>query len=147
MTTPRISKEYIELIPNLFKSFQQLNQKSSDLTHLENQILEFAFMNQHPLTIKQICEGLNVPKQQMTGLIKRLFDQDYITKNQNHHDQRSFVIELTEKGKTSQQEKWTKIYQNFVNNLAKLNSEEQLDLHYALHKVNYLIKKMGDSSK
>ena len=140
-----ISKEYIELIPNLFKNFQRLNQKSSHLTHLQNQILEFLFMNQQPLTIKQISEVLNVPKQQMTDLIKRLMDQGYITKSQNRVDKRSFVIELTEQGKFSQQEKWTKIYQNFVNDLTKLNSEEQLDLHYALHKVNYLLKKMEES--
>jgi DNA-binding MarR family transcriptional regulator len=140
-----ISKEYIELIPNLFKNFQRLNQKSSHLTHLQNQILEFLFMNQQPLTIKQISEVLNVPKQQMTDLIKRLMDQGYITKSQNRVDKRSFVIELTEQGKFSQQEKWTKIYQNFVNDLTKLNREEQLDLHYALHKVNYLLKKMEGS--
>ncbi len=140
-----ISKEYIELIPNLFKNFQRLNQKSSHLTHLQNQILEYLFMNQQPLTIKQISEVLNVPKQQMTDLIKRLMDQGYITKSQNRVDKRSFVIELTEQGKFSQQEKWTKIYQNFVNDLTKLNREEQLDLHYALHKVNYLLKKMEES--
>ncbi|NHC40635.1 MarR family transcriptional regulator [Bacillus sp. MM2020_1] len=140
-----ISKEYIELIPNLFKNFQRLNQKSSHLTHLQNQILEFLFMNQHPLTIKQISEPLNVPKQQMTDLIKRLMDQGFITKSQNRVDKRSFVIELTEQGKSSQQEKWTKIYQNFVDDLTKLNREEQLDLHYALHKVNYLLKKMEES--
>jgi DNA-binding MarR family transcriptional regulator len=144
MTMLQISKEYIELISNLFKSFQRLNQKSSNLTHLQNQILEFLFMNHNPLTIKQISEGLNVPKQQMTVLLKRLFDQGYITKSQNKHDKRSFVIELTEKGKTSQQEKWAKIYQNFVNDLSKLDREEQLDLQYAMHKVNYLLKKMED---
>ncbi|WML26908.1 winged helix DNA-binding protein [Neobacillus sp. OS1-33] len=140
-----ISKEYIELIPNLFKNFQRLNQKSSHLTHLQNQILEFLFMNQHPLSIKQISEALNVPKQQMTDLIKRLMDQGFITKSQNRVDKRSFVIELTEQGKSLQQEKWTKIYQNFVDDLTKLNREEQLDLHYALHKVNYLLKKMEES--
>ncbi|MDP4147328.1 MAG: winged helix DNA-binding protein [Bacillota bacterium] len=140
----QVSKEYIELIPNLFKSFQRLNQKISNLTHLQNQILEFVFMNHNPLTIKQISEGLNVPKQQMTDLLKRLFDQGYITKSQNKNDKRSFVIELTEKGKTSQHEKWTKINQNFVNDLSKLDSEEQLDLQYALHKVNSLLKKMEE---
>ncbi|CAH0257952.1 Organic hydroperoxide resistance transcriptional regulator [Peribacillus sp. Bi96] len=144
MTISQVSKEYIELIPNLFKSFQRLNQKSSNLTHLQNQILEFVFMNHNPVTIKQISEGLNVPKQQMTDLLKRLFDWGYITKSQNKNDKRSFVIELTEKGKTSQQEKWTKIYQSFVNDLSKLDSEEQQDLQYALHKVNYLLKKMED---
>jgi DNA-binding MarR family transcriptional regulator len=140
----QVSKEYIELIPNLFKSFQRLNQKSSDLTHLQNQILEYLFMNDNRLTIKQISEGLDIPKQQMTDLLKRLLDQGYITKSQNKNDKRSFVIELTEKGKSSQQEKWTKIYQNFVNDLSKLDTEEQLDLEYALHKVNYLLKKMEE---
>jgi len=139
-----ISKEYIELIPNLFKSFQRINQKASNLSHLQNQILEFIFMNQHSLTIKQISEGLDIPKQQMTELLKRLFDQGFIIKSQNMNDKRSFDIKLTEKGTASQQEKWTKIHQNFVNDLAKLTSEEQLDLHYALHKVNYLLKKMEE---
>jgi DNA-binding MarR family transcriptional regulator len=140
----QVGKEYIELIPNLFKSFQRINQKSINLTHLQNQILEFVFMNYNSLTIKQISEGLNVPKQQMTDLLKRLFDKGYITKKQNENDKRSFVIELTEKGKSSQQEKWTKIYQSFAIDLSKLDSEEQLDLQYALHKVNYLLKKMEE---
>ncbi|MEH7375036.1 MarR family winged helix-turn-helix transcriptional regulator [Neobacillus drentensis] len=137
-----ISKEYIKLIPNLFKGFQRLNQKSSNLTHLQNQILEFVFMHDNSMTIKQISEALNVPKQQMTDLLKRLIDQGFITKSQNKFDKRSFVIELTDKGKTSQHEKWTIIYQNFVNDLSKLDSEEQFDLHFAMHKVNYLLKKM-----
>ncbi|MEH7417281.1 winged helix DNA-binding protein [Neobacillus drentensis] len=138
----QVSKEYLDLIPNLFKSFQRLNQKTSSLTHLQNQLLEYLFMYQQPLAIKQISEGLNVPKQQMTDLLRRLFDQGYITKKQNYHDKRSFVIELTEEGKTTQQEKWSKIYQNFVDDLSKLDSEEQLDLQYAMHKVNVLLRKM-----
>ncbi|ULT56824.1 winged helix DNA-binding protein [Neobacillus drentensis] len=140
----QVSKEYLELIPNLFKSFQRLNQKASSLTHLQNQILEYLFMYQHPLAIKQISEGLNVPKQQMTDVLKRLFDQGLITRKQNQNDKRSFVIELTEEGKTTQQEKWSKVYQNFVNDLSKLTGEEQLDLQYALHKVNFLLKKMEE---
>ncbi|PLS08011.1 MarR family winged helix-turn-helix transcriptional regulator [Neobacillus cucumis] len=140
----QISKEYLELIPNLFKSFQRINQKASNLTHLQNQILEYLFMYQHPLTIKQISEGLNVPKQQMTDLVKRLMEQGYITKSQNKEDKRSFVIELTENGTASQQEKWAIIYQNFVADLAKLDTEEQLDLQYALHKVNILLRQMEE---
>lgn len=142
----QIAKEYIELIPNLFKNFQQLNQKSNHLTHLQNQILEILFMQQSPLTIKQLSEGLNVPKQQMTDLIKRLIGQGYISKNTNMNDKRSFVIELTKKGEESQQQKWTVVYQNFLSNLSKLNSEEQLDLEYALHKVNYILKKMDENN-
>lgn len=144
MFMSEISKEYIELIPNVFKSFQRINQKASNLSHLQNQILEFVFMNQRALTIKQISDGLDIPKQQMTDLVKRLFDQGFITKSQNKDDKRSFVIELTEKGKASQQEKWTKIHQNFMNDLSKLTSEEELDLQYALHKVNYLLKMMEE---
>ncbi|MBM7652615.1 MarR family winged helix-turn-helix transcriptional regulator [Neobacillus cucumis] len=140
----QLSKEYLELIPNLFKSFQRLNQKASHLTHLQNQILEYLFMYQHPLTIKQISEGLNVPKQQMTDLLKRLFDQGLITKKQNPSDKRSFVIALTEEGNITQQEKWSQIYQNFMDDLSKLDREEQLDLEYALHKVNVLLKKMEE---
>lgn len=140
----QLSKEYLELIPNLFKSFQRLNQRASHLTHLQNQILEYLYMFQQPLAIKQISEGLNVPKQQMTDLLKRLFEQGLITKKQNLHDKRSFVIELTEKGEISQQERWSKIYQNLVKDLTKLDSEEQLDLQYALHKVNVLLKKMEE---
>ena len=140
----QVSKEYLELIPNLFKSFQRLNQKASRLTHLQNQILEYLYMYQHPLTIKQISEGLNVPKQQMTDLHKRLFEQGLIIKKQNKNDKRSFLIELTEEGKITQQEKWSKIYQNFVDDLSKLDDEEQLDLQYALHKVNFLLKRMEE---
>jgi len=59
-------------------------------------------------------------------------------------DKRAVLVSLTPKGKEIQTKKWHEIYQRFTNNLAKISAEDKLDLAYALHKVNVLLKKMED---
>jgi len=51
---------------------------------------------------------------------------------------------LTQKGKEIEEKKWTQVYKKFTENIAKLSDEEKLDLKFALHKVNVLLKKLGD---
>ena len=137
-----IAKEYIALIPNLFGSFSELSKDSVELSHIQNHVIEFMYMQQRALNIKEISNGLNIAKQQLTNIIKDLEVDGYLVKVQDTKDKRAVLVSLTPKGKEIEEKKRTKIYQRFVNNLTKLSDEEKIDLNFALHKVNVLLKKM-----
>lgn len=139
-----IAEEYIALIPNLFGSFSDLNKDSNDLTHLQNHIIEFLYMQQKAVNLKEISTGLMIAKQQLTNIMYDLEGGGYLVKVPDPKDRRAVLVSLTPKGKEIEEKKWTKIYQKFSNNLTKLTNEEQIDLAYALHKVNGLLRKMEE---
>ncbi|AIM16750.1 winged helix DNA-binding protein [Neobacillus sedimentimangrovi] len=139
-----IAKEYMSLIPNVFENFRELNKDSTELTHMQNHVIEYMYMQNRSLKLKEISHGLNVAKQQLTNVIKELEAEGYLIKSQDCKDKRAVLVSLTPKGKEIQDRKWGKIYQKFSENINKLNVEEQLDLKYALHKVNILLNKMRE---
>ncbi|MBL4953732.1 winged helix DNA-binding protein [Neobacillus sp. YIM B02564] len=138
-----IVKEYISLIPNVFGSFSELNKDSMELSHMQNHVIEYMYMQNRALNLKDISIGLNVAKQQLTNIIKDLETGGYLIKVPDAKDKRAILVSLSPKGKEVQDNKWIKIYQKFSEGLDKLSMEEQLDLRYALHKVNILLEKMG----
>lgn len=140
----KIAKEYIDLIPNIFSSFRDLNKNSTELSHMQNHVIEFMYMQQKALNIKEISTGLDIAKQQLTNIIKDLERSGYVMKAPDTKDKRAVLVSLTTAGEEIANQKWTKIYQNFNENLMKLSDEEQIDLNFALHKVNVLLKKMEE---
>lgn len=139
-----IAKEYIALISNLFGSFSDLNKESVELSHMQNHVIEFMYMKQRALNLKEISTGLDIAKQQLTNIIRDLELGEYLVKVPDTKDKRAVLVSLTPAGKEIEDKKWTQIYQRLSKNLAKLSEEEQLDLNFALHKVNVLLKKMED---
>jgi len=137
-----IAKEYIDLIPNLFGSFSELNKESVKLSHMQNHVIEFMYMQRRALNLKEISEGLDIAKQQLTNIISDLESGGYLVKLPDTKDKRAVLVSLTSDGNEIEDKKWTEIYQKFSKNLTKLSCEEQLDLNFALHKVNVLLKKM-----
>ncbi|WML38247.1 winged helix DNA-binding protein [Neobacillus sp. OS1-2] len=142
--TGEIAKEYIALIPNLFGSFSELNKDSVGLTHMQNHVIEFMYMQQKALNLKNISTGLNIAKQQLTNVISDLEAGGYLVKVPDTKDKRAVLVSLTPLGREIVEKKWKKIYLKFSQNLTKLSDEERLDLQFALHKVNVLLKKMED---
>ena len=140
----KIAKEYIALIPNVFGSFSELNMDSVELSHMQNHVIEYMYMQNRALNLKDISISLNIAKQQLTNIIKDLEAGGFLIKIPDIKDKRAVLVSLTQKGKAIEDKKWEKIYQKFNGNIAKLSMEEQLDLRYALHKVNILLKKMGE---
>lgn len=139
-----IAKEYIALIPNLFGSFSELNKESVKLSHMQNHVIEFMYMQQRALNLKEISMGLHIAKQQLTNTIRDLEAGGYLVKVPDTKDKRAVLVSLTPAGKEIEDKKWTEIYKKFSKNLTKLSDEERLDLNFALHKVNVLLKKMED---
>jgi DNA-binding MarR family transcriptional regulator len=139
-----IAKEYISLIPNVFGNFSDLNKDSAELSHMQNHVIEYLYMQNRALNLKEISNGLNIAKQQLTNVVKDLEAGGYLIKSPDRKDKRAVLVSLTPKGKDTQDQKWGKIYQKFSESISKLNGEEQLDLRYALHKVNMLLIKMRE---
>lgn len=139
-----IAKEYISLIPNLFSGFSELNKDTVELTHMQNHVIEFMYMQQRALNIKDISIGLNIAKQQLTNIISDLESDGYLIKVPDTKDKRAVLVSLTAKGMDVETKKWNEIYQKFTINLSKLSAEEKIDLKFALHKVNVLLKKMEE---
>lgn len=140
-----IAKEYMALIPNLFAGFSMLNKETGGLTHMQNHVIEYMYMQRKALNLKDISAGLNIAKQQLTNIIKDLENGGYVIKKPDTKDKRAILVILTPAGKNIEEQKWAKIYQNLSADLSKLSDEEQLDFNFALHKVNVLLKKMGES--
>lgn len=138
-----ISKEYLALIPNVFTHFSQLNRGERVLTHTQNHIVEYLFMQQRDLTLKEMSLALNISKQQMSAVVQTLESQDYLTKMSDEKDKRSVRLHLTEKGRQTQAERWEHLYARFTANLECLTAEEERDFAYALHKVNQIFTKMN----
>ncbi|WP_040205292.1 MarR family winged helix-turn-helix transcriptional regulator [Neobacillus jeddahensis] len=139
-----IAKEYIALIPNLFGSFSELNKGSVELSHMQNHVIEFMYMQQRALNLKDISMGLDIAKQQLSNIISDLEAEGYLVKVSDPKDKRAVLVSLTTRGTEIVGEKWAKIYQRFSDNLTKLSEEEKLDLNFALHKVNFLLKKLEE---
>ncbi|RLQ94644.1 MarR family winged helix-turn-helix transcriptional regulator [Falsibacillus albus] len=139
-----IAKEYVALIPNLFSSFSELNQGVVQLSHIQNHVVEYLFMQQKALNLKDISAGLNIAKQQLKNVIKELEADEFVIKEPDPYDKRAVLVSLTAKGNEVQEKKWADIYEKLSGNITKLDEEEQIDLHYALHKVNVLLKKMEE---
>ncbi|KSU81090.1 MULTISPECIES: MarR family winged helix-turn-helix transcriptional regulator [Fictibacillus] len=137
-----LAHEYITLIPNLFGSFSELNKNATELSHMQNHVIEYLFMNKRAFNLKEISTGLDIAKQQLTNVVSALEVQGYLVKKPDPKDKRAVLIALTPKGKEVQEKKWAEIYNRFSQNLTKLNEEEQRDLQFALHKVNVLLTKM-----
>ncbi|MFT8309695.1 MAG: winged helix DNA-binding protein [Sporolactobacillus sp.] len=139
-----IAREYIALIPNVFGSFSKLNSDSPSLSHMQNHVVSFIYMKKQALNLKEISAGLNLVKQQLTPIIRDLEESGYLVKKADSRDKRAVLVSLTSKGRAIEEKKWIDIYQQFSFHLAKLKDEEQLDLHYALHKLNVLLTKMEE---
>ncbi|MEH7169592.1 MarR family transcriptional regulator, partial [Priestia megaterium] len=75
-----LAKEYIALIPVLFENFKNLNRNEVKLTHLQNHVVEFMYMKKRDLNIKEISNGLNIAKQQLTDVISELENEGYLIK-------------------------------------------------------------------
>ncbi|WEG14701.1 MarR family transcriptional regulator [Pullulanibacillus sp. KACC 23026] len=139
-----IMEEYIALIPNVFRSFSELNEKADELSHLQKHVIEFIYMQKRAINIKDISAGLQIAKQQLTGLVKELEKKGYLTKVTDPKDKRAIQVTLTPAGREVEESKWKAIYQKLEKKLEKLNAEEQMDLRYALHKVNVLLTKVEE---
>lgn len=83
--------QYIALIPNLFGSFSDLNKDSVELSHLQNHVIEYMYMQKRALNLKEISVGFGIIKQQLTNIISDLEDGGYVVKEPDPKDRRAVL--------------------------------------------------------
>jgi len=91
------------LIMNLAHQIKyQLNQAllQEDLTVQQWALLQ-QLMLERPLTAVQLANRLDMDKPTVSGIVKRLVEKDFLTKQANPADQRSQLLNLTSTGQTA----------------------------------------------
>ncbi|WP_057894315.1 MarR family winged helix-turn-helix transcriptional regulator [Lacticaseibacillus brantae] len=91
------------LIMNLAHQLKyQLNQAllQEDLTVQQWALLQ-QLMLERPLTAVQLANRLDMDKPTVSGIVKRLVEKDFLTKQANPTDQRSQLLNLTTAGQTA----------------------------------------------
>ncbi len=103
-----------------------------DLTYTQYLTL-MALWDKKRITVKALGECLYLDSGTMTPVLKKLESKGYITRTRSTEDERSVVIELTERGAALQRE--TGYIPSKVNEHVKLTPEEELQLNQLLYKM------------
>ncbi|XRG77563.1 MarR family transcriptional regulator [Rossellomorea sp. GAMAL-10_SWC] len=144
----QIAEKFIQLLPLVFNKFNKqsskntLKIKQSELTHLQSHILEELFQTVDGISITELAQNISISKQQMTPLIMKLEEKEYVSKIQDPNDKRSVKIILTEKGKKVVTKRWEDFYHIFCERIGQLDEEDLLDLDYSMHKIIRILGKL-----
>ena len=103
-----------------------------DLTYTQYLTL-MALWEKKRITVKALGECLYLDSGTMTPVLKKLEAKGYISRTRSIEDERSVVIELTDRGMALQAE--TGYIPNKVNELVKLTPDEELQLNRLLRKL------------
>lgn len=142
-----IAEGLVQVLPLIYNT---LNQDSAnkplanqaDLTHLQSHILESLFQSAEGISISVLAKQINISKQQMTPILQKLEEGGYIEKVRDPNDKRSFKIMLSVLGKQVITRKWEGLYHHFSQKLEQISEEDQVDLDYAIYKLNYILGKL-----
>ncbi|PEJ57563.1 MULTISPECIES: MarR family winged helix-turn-helix transcriptional regulator [unclassified Bacillus (in: firmicutes)] len=146
--THQIAEKFIQLLPLVFNKFNKpgsknsLKNKQSELTHLQSHILEELFQTPDGISLTELAQNISISKQQMTPLIMKLEEKEYVSKIQDANDKRSVKIVLTEKGKKVVSKRWEDFYHIFIERVGQLDEEDLLDLDYSMHKIIRILGKI-----
>jgi DNA-binding MarR family transcriptional regulator len=94
------------------------------------------------ISITELAQNISISKQQMTPLIMKLEEKEYVSKIQDLNDKRSVKIILTEKGKKVVTKRWEDFYHIFCERIGQLDEEDLLDLDYSMHKIIRILGKL-----
>ncbi|AIE59395.1 MarR family winged helix-turn-helix transcriptional regulator [Bacillus methanolicus] len=146
--TKQISESFIRLIPLFYSKLNKSVTKNtpipkpSGLTHLQFHILEELFYTKDGVSLTQLAQNISISKQQLTPLIKKLEEKDYVIKVQDTNDKRFVKIMLTEKGKNTVIKRLDEFHHLFCNWISKLNEDDLFDLDYAINKIIRILEKL-----
>ncbi|PGS56325.1 MarR family winged helix-turn-helix transcriptional regulator [Bacillus sp. AFS041924] len=144
----QIAEKFIQLLPLVFTKFNKpglkksLKNKQTELTHLQSHILEELFQTSEGISLTELAQNISISKQQMTPLIMKLEEKEYVSKIQDANDKRSVKIILTEKGKKVVSKRWEDFYHIFIERVGQLDEEDLLDLDYSIYKIIRILGKL-----
>ena len=139
---------YIRLIPLLFSKLGDPNNGASarktpaDLTHLQIHILEDMFHREDGLTMTQLAKNIRVSKQQLTPLVAKLEEKDYVDKFPDPADKRAVRLTLTDKGRAVVNVRWEQAHRDLCGQMEDLNEEDLADLDYSITKIKRILSRL-----
>ncbi|TDF98332.1 MarR family transcriptional regulator [Paenibacillus piri] len=148
--TEQIAANFVQLLPLVYNKLNKPASKNtavtrpSDLTHLQLHILEELFHAKEGVSMTQLSQHISISKQQLTPLIMKLEEKDYVSKVQDHTDRRSVILMLTEKGRTTVLKRWGEFHRLFCNQINTLSDDDLSDLDYAIKKIIRIFGKLGN---
>ncbi|TRY25005.1 MarR family transcriptional regulator [Brevibacillus sp. LEMMJ03] len=146
--TKQIAENFIRLLPLVYNKMNKPVTKHtpvpkpSDLTHLQFHILEELFHAQEGIAMTHLAQSISISKQQLTPLIKKLEEKEYVKKVQDANDRRFVKLMLTEKGKRTVYQRWEEFYRLFCDRISQLGEDDLFDLDYAIHKIIRILGKL-----
>lgn len=146
MEKSTIMSEYRQLIPSIFRDFQNLVAKAP-LTHLQLQVIDTLAASNTPLAVKTLRSYVQISRQQLNAVINTLQAAGYLTRLANPDDGRSTLIALTAAGNELNQTRWATVAKRTDQRLEQLTDEQRLELYYCLHKLNHLLATMGTNDQ
>ncbi len=143
-----IAESFVRLLPLVYTKMNKpvtknsLVPKPSDLTHLQFHILEELFQTQDGVSMTQLAQSISISKQQLTPLIRKLEEREYVKKVKDTSDRRSVRLMLTDKGKCTVRKRWEEFHRVFCERISQLNEDELLDLEYSINKIIRIFGKL-----
>lgn len=119
---------HLMFIKSNYKDIELRYPNMQGLSNNELAIVRIISENEETI-IKDIVDELNVPKSTLTSMIDRLENRDIIVRGISKRDRRSYKLELTDKGRTIQNEHddfEKEIYGKIITSLDTYEEREQL---------------------
>lgn len=144
----QMAASYMMLVPLLYRKMDARDEtrperkEHSELTHLQLHILEELHPIPEGISLTQLSKNIRVSKQQLTPLIAKLIEKNYLLKTPDEADKRSVKLRLSEKGKQTVTKRWEKFHGQLRSQIGRLSEEDQLDLQYALTKMTAILQRM-----
>jgi DNA-binding MarR family transcriptional regulator len=142
----QIAGGFIQLLPLVYNKMNQTVSKqppyATDLTHLQFHILEELFQAEEGISITQLGQKISISKQQLTPLMTKLAEKNFVIKEQNSRDKRAVKLFITEIGREKVKERWAEFHHVFTNRIGLLNEEELDDLYYSINKIIRIFEKL-----
>ncbi len=134
------NKEHIaENFSKLFSLLYGINaNKHPELTNLQVHILDELIQSTDGISMSQMANRLAICKQQLTPLICKLENKDYVQKNQDPTDRRIAKLTLSEKGTDIIKCRMKEMSEK----LGQLDEADLADLEYATSKVIRIVEKL-----
>lgn len=119
------------------KAFQMLKQRLEPygITPPQFAVMSFLWQREGLINQNQLGELMGTDNATLSGIIDRLEKADYVKREKNHQDRRSFNLVLTEAGKKIRQEIEPIVREHNKNLVKPLEEEEKATLIRLLKKM------------
>ncbi|ERJ11285.1 MarR family winged helix-turn-helix transcriptional regulator [Haloplasma contractile] len=136
--------DHIISVMPVFKKKLLRPDKYKETNELSPSHFQIMFMidDQGKLTMSEIARNLMIAKSNLTPLVKKLINKDYVERIKDEKDRRMFYLSLTETG-----EKFMECHKQFIvkhlkERLSKLEATELDELKASLQSIHTIISKI-----